>query len=69
MSSIPWRDIAIVFLTNVPMCDDFSALIVVVDLFSKIILLVPLRQKIEAVDITAAFFQAIEDTWSPIYHY
>ena len=56
MSSVPWRDIAMDFLTNVPICNGYSTLMVVVDRFSKMLHLVPLGKKTEAPDVAAAFF-------------
>ena len=59
MSSIPWQDIAIGFLTNMPIFYGFSTLLVVVEQFSKMIHLVLLGEKIEAVDVATTFFQSM----------
>ena len=56
MSTIPWRDIAMDFLTELSTCDGLCTLLVVVDHFSKMLHLVPLGSKTEAPDVTEAYF-------------
>ena len=56
MEAVPWRDIAMDFLTDLPTCDGLCTLLVVVDRFSKMLHLVPLGEKTEAPDVAAAFF-------------
>ena len=56
MSAIPWRDIAMDFLTELPTCDGLCTLLVVVDRFSKMLHLVPLGSKTEAPDVAEAYF-------------
>ena len=59
MSSKPWHDIAMDFLTDLPTCDSHSTLLVVVDRFSKMIRIVPLGTSTEAVDVATAFFNNV----------
>ena len=59
MSSEPWRDIAMDFLTEIPTCDGFSTVLVVVDRFSKMLHLVPLGHTTEATNVAIAFFASV----------
>ena len=56
MSAIPWHDIAMDFLTELPTCDGLCTLLVMVDRFSKMLHLVPLGSKTEVPDVAEAYF-------------
>ena len=59
VTPVPWRDIAMDFLTNLPTNNGSESILVVVDRFSKMIHLVPLQQKTEASDVADAFFDSV----------
>ena len=52
------------FLINVPIYDTISTLLVVVDLFFKMMHLVPVGEKTEAADVASAFFQSMVKIYS-----
>ena len=56
MSGEPWRDIAMDFLIDLPMADGLMSLLVVVDRFSKMLHIVPLKEGTSAQDVATAFF-------------
>ena len=56
MSGEPWRDIAMDFLTDLPMADGLMSLLVVVDCFCKMLHIVPLKEGTSTQDVATAFF-------------
>ena len=56
MSGEPWRDIAMDFLTNLPMVNGLKSLLVVVDRFRKMLHIFPLKEGISTQDVAMAFF-------------
>ena len=56
MSGKPWHDIAMDFLTDLPMSDGQISLLVVVHRFSKMLHIVPLKEGTSAQDVVKAFF-------------
>ena len=59
MASVPWRDIAMDFLMDLPTCNGLCTLLVVVDRFSKMLHLVPLGAKTEAPDVAREYFNHV----------
>ena len=58
-ANIPWRDLAMDFLINLPESGGSMSVLVVVDCFSKMVHLVPLLSSTEAMDVAAAFFDLV----------
>ena len=59
MAAIPWWDIAMDFLTDLPTVFGLCTILVVVCRFSKMIHLIPLGRKTEAPDVAEAFFNHV----------
>ena len=55
-TSIPWRDLAMDFLINLPENGGSMSILVFVDWFSKMVPLIPLLSSTEAMEVAAAFF-------------
>ena len=59
MSAVPWKDIALDFLTELPTRNGVATLLVVVDRFSKMLVLVPLEGELTAARVAHAFFGSV----------
>ena len=51
MSSKPWDDVSMDFMTSLPVSDGFDAIMTVVDRFSKMLIAVPCSTKMSAVEL------------------
>ena len=58
-TSIPWRDLAMDFLINLPENGGSVSILVVIDQFSKMVNLIPLLSSTEAMDVTSVFFDSV----------
>ena len=56
---IPWQNLAMDFLINLPENGGSTSILVVVDHFSKMVHLIPLLSSTEAKDVAAAFFDLV----------
>lgn len=59
MPAVPWQEISLDFLTSLPTLEGNSTLLVVVDRFSKMLVLVPLGDTTDAESVAHAFFASV----------
>ena len=59
MPAVPWQEVSLDFLTSLPTLEGNSTLLVVVDRFSKMMVLVPLRETTNAESVAHAFFSHV----------
>ena len=64
LSAISWTNIALDFLVDLPISNGFVTILVIIDRFSKILHLVPLKESLSAEDIAAVFFKNIDRQYS-----
>ena len=56
MPAVPWTQVSLDFLTSLPILDEKSTILVVVCRFSKMLILIPLGEMMDAKSVVAAFF-------------
>ena len=56
MAAVPWTDLAMDFLTELPTVSGKSTVLVVVDKFSKMLRLIPLGEQTDTESVACAFF-------------
>ena len=59
MAVVPWTDISMDFLTELPTVLGKSTVLVVVDRFSKMLRLIPLGEQAETESVAPAFFDNV----------
>ena len=59
MAAVPWTDLAMDFLTELPTVSGKSTVLVVVDRFSKMLTLIPLSEQTDTESVARAFFDHV----------
>ena len=59
MAAVPWTDLAMDFLTELPTVLGKSTILVVVDRFSKMLRLIPLGEQTDTESVARAFFDHV----------
>ena len=59
MAAVPWTDLAMDFLTELPAVSGKSTILVVVDRFSKMLTLIPLSEQTDTESMVRAFFDYV----------
>ncbi|MEZ0209072.1 MAG: DDE-type integrase/transposase/recombinase, partial [Candidatus Paceibacterota bacterium] len=58
-SSVPWTTISMDFVTGLPVCKGYNAILTVVDRFSKMVRFLPVRKKMTAGEVARVFVDSI----------